>query len=97
MMGAGIANGLYCIAGLTMSVESWRDGQLRGSLGVFGFLMWTVGLGLSVATFVDHRQAMVLTGGAVIALFVPWAAMTGWKFRTADGRNRSGRVNWRCR
>jgi hypothetical protein len=76
-LGAGAANGLYCVAGMLLSVLAWRAGQLRRWLGALGFAMWTVGLGLTAATIFDYRLGMIATGGATMALFIPWAACLG--------------------
>jgi hypothetical protein len=73
-LGAGAANGLYCIGGLWLSLLAWRVGQLRGWLALLGFAMWTVGFGLTAATSIDHRVGMIVTGAGTMALFIPWAA-----------------------
>jgi hypothetical protein len=53
-LGAGIANGLYCFAGIVLSAVAWRVRQLRGWLGLLGFVMWKTSLTLRVSvTFVD--------------------------------------------
>ena len=46
-----------------------------------GYVMWIVGLGLTAATLVEHRQGMIATGGGVMVLFIPWAGMMGWRLR----------------
>jgi hypothetical protein len=79
IVSAGIANGLYCLGGLLLSLLSWRSGWLRGRLGVLGFVMWSIGLLLTIAAIVDFRLGMVISGGAVMGLFVPWAALVGWR------------------
>ena len=79
IVSAAIANGLYCLGGLLLSLLSWRVGWLRGWLGVFGFVMWSAGLILTLTALVDFRLGMVVSGGLVMALFVPWAALLGWR------------------
>ena len=76
-----VANGLYCAAGLILSGVSWHIGWLRGGLGLAGFAMWVVGLGLTIATISNHLPSMTLTGAGVMLLFLPWAAAIGWKMR----------------
>ncbi len=88
ILGAAAANGLYCVAGLLLSGVSWRAGFLCGGVGVLGCEVWIVGLCLTVATIFDQWLAMLATGGAVMATFIPWAAIVGWRMRrparTAD-------------
>lgn len=81
LLGAGAANGLYCLGGLVMSAISWRCRFQRDWLGLLGFLMWTIGIGLTVAAALDHPPSMVVTGAGVMITFIPWAALTGWRFR----------------
>jgi hypothetical protein len=79
VLSAAIANGLYCVGGLLLSALAWRVGWLRGGVGVLGFAMWGVGLALTVAAVHDNGPAMVVSGGGVMALYVPWAALVGWR------------------
>ena len=81
ILGPILANGLYCVAGLAMSGIGHRTGFLRGRFALLGFLMWTVGMGLTVAALVDVPLAMVATGGAVMTLFLPWASIVAWRLR----------------
>jgi hypothetical protein len=77
LLGPGLANGLYCLGGLVLSTQSWRVGFLRGWLGGLGFVMWTVGLGLTLAAVADMRPTMVVSGGLVMALFLVWVGILG--------------------
>jgi hypothetical protein len=72
ILGAGVANGLYCIAGFALSWVAWRVGHLRGWLGTLGFVMWTVGMNLTLVTIPDYRSGMIVTGAGTMALFIPW-------------------------
>ena len=81
LLSPGIANGLYCAGGLLLSVVSWRSGWLRGWAGVTGFLTWSVGLSLTVFAFQNHREGVIVSGGLLMALFIPWAAWLGWRMR----------------
>jgi hypothetical protein len=78
ILSAVIANGLYCLGGLILSGVSWRAGWLRGRLGILGLVMWSVGILLTLTAIIDFRMGMVVSGGAVMALFIPWAALVGW-------------------
>ena len=80
IVSAVLANGLYCLGGLVLSLVSWRAAWLRGWLGILGFIMWSVGMLLTLTALVDFRLGMVLSGGAVMALFIPWAALVGSRF-----------------
>jgi hypothetical protein len=81
ILSAGWANGLYCAGGLILSVVAWRVGDLRGWAGVMGFLMWGIGLAMSAAVVVDNGPVMIVSGAAVMALFIPWCAWVGWRMR----------------
>lgn len=81
LLSPAAANGLYCIGGLMLSSLSWKNGWLRGTPGVVGFVMWIMGLGLTAATLVEHRIGMIVAGGAVMLLFIPWATVLGWRLR----------------
>jgi hypothetical protein len=80
ILSAGTANGLYCVGGLLLSWLSWRAGWLRGGVGLLGVAMWLVGLALTVMVVLDHGPGMIVTGAGVMALFVPWEALVGWRF-----------------
>jgi hypothetical protein len=80
LLGAAAANGLYCVGGLIMSAISWRRGFQRDWSGLLGFVMWTIGIGLTIAALLDHRASMIATGAGVMITFIPWAAVTGWRF-----------------
>jgi hypothetical protein len=84
ILSVAIANGLYCVAGLLLSVIAWRIGSLHGYVGILGFGMWIVGLVLTGMAVAGNEQGMVVTGGAVMVLFIPWAAMVGWRMRAAS-------------
>jgi hypothetical protein len=83
ILSAALANGLYCLGGLLLSRLSWRAGWLRGWPGILGFVMWSVGLLLTVTALVDFGPGMIVTGGAVMGLFIPWAALVGWRLSPA--------------
>ncbi|HMF18971.1 MAG TPA: hypothetical protein VKE98_17315 [Gemmataceae bacterium] len=87
ILSAVIANGLYCLGGLILSGVSWQAGWLRGRLGILGLVMWSVGILLTLTAIIDFRMGMVVSGGAVMALFIPWAAMVGWRL-TANSLSR---------
>ncbi|HSA58620.1 MAG TPA: hypothetical protein VLJ37_02935 [bacterium] len=78
-----LANGLYCLLGLVFSALSWRRSFLKGGVGVWGFAMWTAGLGLSLAALLESRPGIIAGAGAVMALFLPWVGLVGWRFRGA--------------
>jgi hypothetical protein len=83
-LGPAIANGLYCVGGLILSVISWRIGFLRGATGILGFAVWCVGIGLTAAAVVDHRVGMIVFGGGVMILFLPWSLMMVWRLRSSN-------------
>lgn len=75
------ANGLYCCGGMLLSNLSWQIGLVRGGTGVLGMVLWTVGLALTAATMVSSSLGMIVSGAAVMLLYIPFAALLGWKFR----------------
>jgi hypothetical protein len=79
ILSAGTANGLYCVGGLVLSGVSWRIGWQRGAVGVLGFALWLIGLALTGAVIGDSGPGMIVTGGGVMALYIPWAAIVGWR------------------
>jgi hypothetical protein len=90
LLSAGTANGLYCAGGLLLSVLAWRVGWLRGAVGLLGIGMWSVGLALTAAVIADARLAMIAMGGGVMVLYLPWAALVGWRMRDSGEPPRSG-------
>jgi hypothetical protein len=79
LLSAAIANGLYCIGGLVLSALAWHIGWLRGWVGLLGFVMWTIGLGLTVMALVNNGPGMIATGGGVMLLYIPWSALVAWR------------------
>jgi hypothetical protein len=84
LLSAATANGLYCVGGIILSVVSWQLSWLRGWLGAMGSLMWTVGLLLTVMAILDHGPGMIVTGGGVMLLYIPWASLVGWRLRRIE-------------
>jgi hypothetical protein len=86
-LGAGVANGLYCVGGLLVSLAAVRSGFQTGWKAALGFAMWTIGLGLTAAALADHRPTMIAAGGATMALFLAFSAITAVQMgRAANGR-----------
>lgn len=76
ILGAGIANGLYCLGGLLVSAAALWTGFQTGRTALVAFSMWIVGLALTAAAFIDHRPTMIAAGGGVMVLFLLFAAIT---------------------
>ena len=74
-----IANGLYGVGGLMLSIVSWRGDWLRGLPGGLGFAVWGTAFGLTLGAVLDHRQLMVSTGGLVMVLFLAFASDMGYR------------------
>jgi hypothetical protein len=81
LLSPGAANGLYCLGGLLLSGAAWQCGFLRGAPGILGFVMWSVGLLLTLFAITDHRLGMLVTGASVMILFLPFAAIVGWRMK----------------
>jgi len=81
ILSAGIANGLYCVAGAILSYLSWKLKFLKGMVSQFGFVMWLIGMSLTVFAFLFHSYGVLISGGLTMLLFIPWAFWVGWKFQ----------------
>jgi hypothetical protein len=75
------ANGLYCLAGLLLNGVAWRSGCLHRPLALLGVGVWTVGLTLTATAILKMYGGMIVAGAAVMTLFLPWAALVGWRLR----------------
>lgn len=84
ILGVGIANGLYCTGGFILSYFSYELGWLRGPMSYLGFAMWGSGFYLTVAALGNLRIPMVVLGGLLMALFIPWATWVGWRMGRLD-------------
>jgi len=77
---AGVANGFYCLAGLGLSVISYRRNFLRGAAAYWGFLLWAVGFALTACAFLHLAWPMMVAAGITMVLFIPWAGWLGWRY-----------------
>lgn len=80
VFGAGWANGIYSACGIVLTIVAWRSALQRGFAGLLGFAVWCCGIVLSGAAFAGRGDLMMFFGGALMLLFIPWAAWTGWRF-----------------
>lgn len=80
LFSAATANGLYCLLGIAFSVLSWRRAFLRGGIGVLGFAVWGTGLALTLFVLLENRIGIAVTAAGVMTLWLPWAALAGWRF-----------------
>jgi len=75
LLTGGAANGLYTLAGITLTLATpWLNRPLR----LWAWAAWLAGLGLSLATLLDSPPAQVISGAALMLLFVPFCAAFGW-------------------
>ncbi len=75
LLTGGAANGLYTLAGLTLTLATpWLSRPLR----LWAWAAWLAGLALSLATLLDSAPVQVFSGAALMALFVPFCAVFGW-------------------
>ena len=77
---AAIANGIYCLVGLLLSLVSGRKRFFRPWVASWGYLAWIVGFGLTAAALLQLRWPTMITAAATMALFLPWAAWVGWRY-----------------
>ncbi len=78
-----IANGLYCVGGLLISIMSCLAGWWRVA-DRLGIVMWSVGLGLSAFAILEYERGMVISGAAVMITFLVWSTLLGWRMRPAS-------------
>jgi hypothetical protein len=78
LLSGGAANGLYTLGGILLTVGT---PALKGRLRAWAWAVWASGLGLSASTLTGSVAGMVVSGGLLMALFCPWAAVMGWKLR----------------
>lgn len=65
----GGANGFYTLGGVVLTLASpW----LRGPARAWTWAAWAAGAGLTLTTLANFAPGMALTGGALMALLVPW-------------------------
>jgi hypothetical protein len=90
LLSGGAANGLYTAAGITLTLASpW----LRGPLRLWAWSIWVSGMALSVTTVASFAPGMIASGAALMTLFVPFAAVMGWRYgapRLPEGARRPG-------
>lgn len=83
VFGAGFGNAYYCVAGVLMAIISRHAGLHRSALFAWGIAVWLCGFVLSAAAFLEQGLLMTIAGGALMAIFIPWAALTGLRFSIA--------------
>jgi len=80
-LSAAVANGLYCAAGMALTREAWRCGQLNLLLTLWGYTMWLTGMLLTVGAVFQLEWLMIAAGAGVMILFTPWKIVTGYTLR----------------
>lgn len=78
LLTGGAGNAFYTIAGILLTVvtpvmPSW--------LRAWAWLAWASGIALTVATIAGSDSGVVMASGALMTLFIPWAAMAGARLR----------------
>jgi hypothetical protein len=73
--GAG-ANGLYTAAGVTLTLAT---PGLRGRGRTWAWAIWLAGAALTLTTLANFAPAMAASGGALMALLIPWVYWLGRK------------------
>jgi hypothetical protein len=73
----GVANGLYTIAGIALTLVT----PLSRAERVWAGLMWSSGLALSAAAFAGAHLATAVATAVLFALFCPWCVYLAVKLR----------------
>ena len=77
-LGPGIANGLYCLAGVILTAGA-RD--LALGLRVWAWVVWLAGFGLTATALIGSLTGMVISATLTMVLFCSWTAVMGWRHR----------------
>jgi hypothetical protein len=78
LLTSGLANGLYTLAGITLTQASpW----LRGPARWWAWGAWLSGLALSAAAVAGSPAFMAVAAAGLMLLFCPFAAWLGWHLR----------------
>jgi hypothetical protein len=87
LLSGGVANGLYTLGGLTLTLASpWgrvagpragRRAWTRAWQPVLAWAAWAAGLALSLAAVFNFVPGLVLAGAALVICFCPFALMMG--------------------
>jgi len=73
----GIANGLYTIAGIGLTLATRLTTLERAWAGA----MWAAGIALSIATFAEAHLATAVATAILFALFCPWCLYLAVRLR----------------
>ncbi len=68
-----MANGLYTVAGIILTVGT----ALRGPLLAWTWAVWGTGLGVSASAIAGSTTGMVVSTAIMMPLFCPWAIVMG--------------------
>ncbi len=84
----GLANGLYSVGGLVLSVLSFKTSGFPRWLAWFSTVSWVAALGISVFGVLGDRGGIFIVSAVAFALFMPWILVLGYgwlrKNRTVD-------------
>jgi hypothetical protein len=70
----GVANGLYTVAGVLLTRAT---PGIRGRFALWTWTMWSIGIVLSMVTFLEMPLAIAAVSAALFALFIPWCVAIG--------------------
>jgi uncharacterized protein YqjF (DUF2071 family) len=73
----GVANLLYCAAGLLLSAVSWRTAAFPRWLARASGLVWTASLAISAVGFAGRPSWIPLAAALGFVLFLPWLVLLG--------------------
>jgi hypothetical protein len=73
----GVANGLYTIAGIALTLST----PLSGREQAWAAVMWSAGIALSLAAFAGAHLVTAFATVVLFALFCPWCLYLGVKLR----------------
>lgn len=75
---AGLANGLYTLGGIVLTLASTR---LRGWFLGMTWCIWIAGIGMSVSAAAGFLSGIMVSTAVLFPLFIVWSFMLGRKLR----------------
>jgi hypothetical protein len=76
----GLANGLYSLGGLVLSVLSFKTSGFPRWLAWFSTVAWVAALGISFFGVLGDRGGIFVASAIAFALFMPWILVLGYRW-----------------
>lgn len=80
LLAGGLANLLYSTAGAVLTFAMFRTGAFPRPLAWTGAAVWASAFAMSAASFAGSPQALQVTVGVTMALFIGWSFAVGYVY-----------------